>query len=200
MGRHRPGPLRFASVLVVAVALSVFGFAGSASSEPKDLKYRWDIVSIDFDAGTVSAGGTAAAMASDDSKIVLTGSGTFRPGLPSRVSGGGTWRTLSPRGAERDSGTYRVTRLVSFARAPGDLQGLTDEIGDLADARAGLAHLRIRYSDGSTGVLTVSCHLHGTPDSVFEGVTASKAYVTYVHPVPPVDGVDANRTLFHVRD
>jgi hypothetical protein len=30
-------------------------------------------------------------------------------------------------------------------------------------------------SDGSDGVLTVSCHLVGTSDAVFEGITATKA-------------------------
>jgi hypothetical protein len=59
-------------------------------------------------------------------------------------------------------------------------------------------HLQIAYSDGSTGVLTVSCHLVGTPDTVFEGITTSKGFVTYFSRVPPVPGVDANRTLFHV--
>jgi len=58
--------------------------------------------------------------------------------------------------------------------------------------------LRIQYSDGEQGILVVSCHLVGTPDSVFEGITASKGFVTYWNAEPPLPGVDANRTLFHV--
>jgi hypothetical protein len=74
---------------------------------------------------------------------------------------------------------------------PGTLSGsgLTDLIGDLADARAGLAILEIRYSDGSSGILVVSCNFAST--DVFEGVTASKRNVDYWH---PVEGVN----LFHV--
>jgi len=34
---------------------------------------------------------------------------------------------------------------------------------------------------------------------VFEGVTASKGFVSYWNRQAPVDGVDANRTLFHVQ-
>jgi len=33
---------------------------------------------------------------------------------------------------------------------------------------------------------------------VFEGVIASKGFVTYFDRVAPVPGVDANRTLFHI--
>ena len=64
---------------------------------------------------------------------------------------------------------------------------------------AGLAVLRIQYSDGERGILVVSCHLAGTPDSVFEGITASKGFVDYFNSQAPIPGVDANRTLFHVR-
>jgi hypothetical protein len=198
MGKHRLRSLRLVGVLIAAVALSLFGLAGSAGSNPADAKYRWDIVSIDFSAGTVSAGGVAAALAHDGSQIVLTGSGTFRTNRPRQVTGGGTWQTVSPGGAPTGNGTYRVTRLVSFVLAPGEAPPLENEIGDREDARAGLVHLQIRYSDGSTGVLTVSCHLVGTPDSVFEGVIASKGFVTYFDRVAPVPGVDANRTLFHI--
>jgi hypothetical protein len=62
-----------------------------------------------------------------------------------------------------------------------------------------LAILRVAYSDGSRGVLTVSCHIVGTPDSVFEGVTTTKGFVDYWNreapPAPPTNG---NRTNFHV--
>jgi len=44
----------------------------------------------------------------------------------------------------------------------------------------------------------VSCHFNGTPNSVFEGITASKGFVDYWNRVPPAPGVDANRTAFHV--
>jgi len=74
-----------------------------------------------------------------------------------------------------------------------------DNIADRADGRAGLAVSRITYSDGSRGILVESCHLAGTPDPVFEGITASKGFVDYFNPeAPPPPPGDANRTLFHV--
>jgi hypothetical protein len=201
MTNHRPRLLRSVAVLIGVVALIVLTFAGGAGGaggHPDGAKLRWDIVSIDFAAGTVSAGGVASALAHDGSQIVMTGSGTFNPDRPRRVTGGGEWRTFGPGGAPTGNGTYKVTRLVNWVLAPGTPPPLTNLIGGPGDARAGLVHLRIAYSDGSTGVLTVSCHLVGTPDSVFEGIIASKGFVTYFNRVPPVPGVDANRTLFNV--
>jgi hypothetical protein len=162
---------------------------------------RWDIVSIDSATGILSAGGIASALAEDNSQITMTGSGTFvapagGEGTSRAVTGGGTWVTEGSIGSA--SGTYVVTGLVRWEEAPGTLAGLTDTIGDLADARAGLAILRIAYSDGDRGILVVPCHLGGTPDTVFEGITASKGFVDFWNRVPPMPGVDANFTLFHV--
>jgi hypothetical protein len=33
---------------------------------------------------------------------------------------------------------------------------------------------------------------------MFEGITATKQYTDYTSPVPPIAGVDANRTQFHI--
>ncbi len=37
-----------------------------------------------------------------------------------------------------------------------------------------------------------------SPDSVFEGITASKGFVDYWNREAPVPGIDASRTLFHI--
>jgi hypothetical protein len=161
--------------------------------------HQWDIPSIDFTTGTVRAGGHASAMAVDRSLITLTGTGTFRetPGDPQAVTGGGSWSTSSG-GIGGHSGTFKVTGFVSFVPVPGKLpSALTDRIGDRAQAHAGLVTLLISYSDGDEGVLTISCHLDNTPDSVFEGVSASKAFVDFFNAQAPAAGVDGNRTLFH---
>jgi len=163
---------------------------------------RWDLINVDFATGTLSAGGIASASANDNSKITLTGSGTFRsnPGRPQDVTGGGTWTTYAPDGTTvTGSGTYWVTGFVSFVLAPGTPPLPNDNIGPRENERAGLLVVRVAYSDGSEGTLTVSCHLNGTPDSVFEGVTATKSYVDYWNPeAPPAPPGDANRTTFHV--
>ncbi len=120
------------------------------------------------------------------------------------------WETRDVANNVTGSGTYSVTGLVRWEEAPGvQTSTVVDTIGDgtLTDNRAGLAVLRIAYSDGSHGVLAVSCHLNGNPPpqgpdaapaSVFEGITASKDFVDYWNRVPPKAGVDGNRTLFHV--
>jgi hypothetical protein len=162
---------------------------------------RWDIISVNFATGTLSAGGQASALANDNSKITLTGSGTFHsnPGNAQAVSGGGNWTTYATNGTTvTGSGSYTVEGFVSFILAPGTPPLPHDNIGNLADNRAGLLVLRIAYSHGSDGTLIVSCHLVGTSDAVFEGVTASKGYVDYWNRVAPVANVDGNRTTFHI--
>ena len=187
----------FAGLVAATAALAVTFASGAAGGDNQSV--RWDIVSINFAAGTVSAGGVASARAADGSKITLTGNGTFAKGEDNDVTGGGTWTTFNSGGTATGSGTYRVTGLVSFIRAPGTSPPLTDLIGNPADRAAGLVILRIRYSDGSKGVLIVSCHLVATPDSVFEGITATKGFVDYFNAeAPPAPPGDANRTLFHV--
>src|SRR6266436_5803197 len=180
------------------------GLSPSFSASASNHHMRWDIISVDFGTGTVSAGGVASARANLDlSKITLTGSGTFRsnPGNPQDVTGGGTWQTFNTSGGSTGSGSYTVTGLVSFTMAPGTFPLPHDNIGNSADAGSGLLVVRVVYSDGSEGTLDVSCHFVGTPDAVFEGVTASKGFVDYWNrEEPPAPPGNANRTAFHVID
>lgn len=174
------------------------GFSASARAAASAAHVRWDIVSIV--PPNVSAGGIAKAKANNGSQITLTGSGTFVApagggGTSSAVTGGGTWATSAA------SGVYEVTGLVRWEQAPGTFPPLNDLIGSAADARAGLAVLRIAYDDGSQGILVVSCNLAGaTTADVFEGVTASKGRTDFWNRVAPAAGVNANRTVFHLLD
>lgn len=188
-------------VLVGVGALSVAGVLGDPVAVLADTDHeeegsvvRWDIVSVG--SSGVSAGGHASASAQDGSTITMTGSGTFRPGNAKHVTGGGSWTAT---GAVSGSGTYKVTGLVSFVKAPGTFPPVPDNIGNRADASAGLAFLHLAYSNGMQGVLTFSCHLVGTPDTVFEGIRTSMGFVDFWNGTAPVDGVDANRTVFHIR-
>jgi hypothetical protein len=167
------------------------------SAREREQRFRWDIISVDFATGTLSAGGMASADANDGSKITLTGSGTFRVGDEDDVTGGGTWETFDA-GTSTGKGTYRVTELVRFDVAPGTPPLPNDNIGALANQRAGLLVLRISYSDVSGGVLVVSCHLVGTPNTVVEGVTVSKGFVGFLQELPPAPPGNANRTTFHL--
>jgi hypothetical protein len=76
--------------------------------------------------------------------------------------------------------------------------GFTDLIGELEDARAGLAVFNVEYSDGARGTITFSCGLTGTPDAVFEGITASKGFVDYWNRENGKPIFTADQTVFHV--
>jgi len=182
-------------VLVVAALLPMSVSAGGAKH------VRWDIIHLVGGAppGPVTAGGVPSASAPDGDTITLTGSGTFvapagSNGGSGAVTGGGTWQTSS------GSGTYRVTELVSFvfANFQSATPVLNDMIGDTNERANGTAVLRVQFSDGQSGVLTVGCHGPGAPPGIFEGIATTKGYKTYYAVHDPVGGVDANRTIFHV--
>ncbi|GAC1420039.1 MAG: hypothetical protein NVS9B15_08790 [Acidobacteriaceae bacterium] len=202
---------------VLALPLLITLAGASSDGDWKETSYRWDIVKItNFNPVTIFEGGFASALANDGSRITLTGHGTFQPQEPEDVTGGGTWATFAPDGKTvTGKGTYRVQHLVRFDLAPGfanstAIDNIPGAKKDLSDHRAGLLFVRIAYSDGSKGVLVVSCHLPGGPDLVarpqspapiFEGITASKGYVDYWSRVAPIGApipIDGNRTLFHV--
>jgi hypothetical protein len=200
---NSPIPRRW--LLGIGVTLCSFLGVGALQADDDDVRIRWDIVSIDFATGTANPGGIASARANANattnvSGITLTGSGTFPARGPSSdVTGGGTWKTRNQVDVITAAGSYKVTGLVRWDVAPGAFPLSHDNIGQPEDARAGLAVLSIKYSDGSRGILVVSCHIAGTPDSLFEGITASKGFVDYFNPeVPPAPPGDANRNLFHV--
>ncbi len=198
MKRFRLALLAVALVVGLVTTASLASPLRHARRATTGLTIRWDIINVDFSTGTLSAGGRASALATDGSKITITGSGTFG-GPPKRVTGGGNWTTYDPSGTQTGSGTYKVTSLIYFLEAPGTPPLPNDAIGDLSKSHGGLALLHVAYSDGSQGILEVSCHLNNSPNSLFEGITASKGYVPYWNRVaPPAPPGNANRTNFHV--
>ena len=162
---------------------------------------RWDIISLAGGAppGPMNAGGHASATAPNGETITLTGSGHFvappSGGGSGAVDGGGTWMTSA--GA---SGTYTVTSLVSWENA-GPQAAVPTFIDNIDEGTRtnGTAVLTIAFSDGSQGVLTIGCHGPGAPPGIFEGIATTKGFKTYYTVQPPTSGVDANRTVFHVR-
>ncbi len=164
---------------------------------------RWDILHQNpaTTPATLTPGGVAFASARNPNtlSIKLTGSGTFvapvSAGTSSAVTGGGTWETFSGN-TSTGSGTYEVTELVSWQFARPGLGGFNDLIDD-GTAANGNAVLRVRYSDGSEGVLGIGCEGPGPNIGILEGVIATKGHVTYWDAQAPVGGVDADRTLFH---
>jgi len=181
-------------ILALAAVMPLSATAGGAQH------VQWDIVSLvgGGPPGPINPGGHASAMAPDGDMITLTGHGTFvapaTSGGTGAVTGGGTWETSSA------SGTYEVTGLVSwaFANRWSATPTFIDNIGDLSARANGTAVLRIRFSNGQSGVLTVGCHGPGAPPGIIEGITTTKGFKTYYEAEEPVGGVDANRTLFHI--
>jgi len=190
-------------VLALTAVLPLSAAAGGAQ------QVKWDIVSVSPipiappPPVTFDPGGVASALAPDGDTITLTGSGTFvaphgSNGGSGAVTGGGTWVT-----SFGGSGTYEVKELVvwEFASPQPLLIGgfpVTDNTGDTTERANGVAVLRIEFSDGQSGVLTVGCHGPGAPAGIFEGIATTKGYKTYYNvPAPPAD-VNVGRTLFHV--
>jgi hypothetical protein len=193
--------LRFGAVLTLSAGLVLVAFASAASGKAQHV--RWDIISLI--PPIINAGGFSEAGAPDLTTIRLTGTGTFvaptgHNGGSNAATGGGNWTTFNAAGTVTGSGTYEVKELVTFefANFASPTPVFIDNIGDLDERANGTAVLRIEYSDGSQGVLTVGCHGPGAPPGIFEGVAATKGFKTYYSVPVPVDGVDANRTLFHV--
>jgi len=189
-------------VLLVVPLLALTALVPLTATAGSAHHVRWDIISLVGGAppGPLNPGGHASAMAPDGDMITLTGSGTFvapagHNGGSDAVTGGGTWQTNTA------SGTYVVKELVSWvkANAQSSTPTFVDNIGSLSQRTNGTAVLRIEFSDGASGVLTVGCHGPGAPPGIIEGIATTKGFKTYFMTEEPVGGVDANRTLFHVR-
>jgi hypothetical protein len=187
------------AVVAFAAALMLLTTFASAASSDGAQHVRWDIISTTgIPPAPLNPGGHDSATAPDGDTITLTGSGHFvapaSGGGSGAVDGGGTWTTSSGGG-----GTYEVTALVSWERATDQANvGFVDNI-DEGTRTNGAAVLKIAFSDGSSGVLTVGCHGPGAPPGIFEGIATTKGYKTYYNVPAPVPGVDAGRTIFHVR-
>lgn len=201
---NRNGATKTGAYLFLAMAVVLLSYwFSSFTAHADDISVRWDIISVQPPPPTaprnVLPGGIASALANDGSMITVTGSGTFAPGQDDQVTGGGNWTTFDSAGNSTGTGTYTVTGLASFQSAPGTIPTGNIDLIDPADpSSAGLVYLRIAYSDDSRGILVVSCHLMGSPNSIFEGITASKGFVGFWNRVAPAPNVDANRTTFHI--
>ena len=114
------------------------------------------------------------------------------------MTGGGTWTTSTGRG------TYEVKELVTWEFANLQTQPpagpvVFDNTGDKLERANGTAVLRIEFSDGQSGVLTVGCHGPGAPAGIFEGIATTKGFKTYYTVPTPTGTVDEGRTIFHVQ-
>jgi hypothetical protein len=193
-----------ALLMLGAVVVVFTAFASAASGSAQHV--RWDITILvgGGPPGPALPGGSDSATAANGGgTITLTGTGTFVApaggGGSNAVTGGGNWTTSAPYAG---SGTYEVVELLDWELA--NLQApppvIVDGIGDANNKPAnGNAVMRIEFSDGSQGVLTVGCHGPGAPAGIFEGIAVTKGSTTYYTTPAPVPGDPLGRTLFHVR-
>jgi hypothetical protein len=199
---------KWIAISLIALTFSCLGASRVSAEDGDGTKLRWDIFQlkdITATSATIAAGGIStsqatfypAQLAGDNSTITLSGSGTFTVDERHDVTGGGTWETAAADGTLTGRGTYRVTELVFFQLGAGTLAGapFIDALGNLDDTRAGLAVLRVDYSDGTNGMVVVVCNIAGPPAAI-EGTTATKGVVDYSNPLIP-NGTTGN-TLFHV--
>lgn len=198
---------------IVSMALCCLGASPLLAGESHGTKVKWDIFQYEDFTGpcctppfTIAPGGISTSQATfypaqgagDNSTITLTGSGTFRLNNGHDVTGGGTWTTAAADGSVTGTGTYRVTELVFFEFGAGTLAAfhrITDETGNRDDTRAGIAVLKVHYSDSTNGIVVLVCNIAGPP-AVIEGTTATKGVVDYSNPLIP--DITTGNTLFHI--
>jgi hypothetical protein len=191
-----------------ATLCCLFALCGGSIARGQE-KLRWDMVTVQFRApsapNVVSAGGADSAVNNDVNgqpklRITITGSGTFSPWDPTDVTGGGDYMIRNLKGDVVDSGSYTVTALVSWTLDSPQLPATVNNVTNTSpeDFRNGLAIFLVAYSDGSKGILIVSCAGPGATENPYEGISVIKGLVHYQVPDAPVANVDANRTVFVV--
>jgi hypothetical protein len=191
---------RIALVLLGLVLGGLLAAASAVGDHPRAKIVRWDLVEIAN--GTAVAGGVNVATAASGESLIITGSGHVRP-RSHEAFGGGTFVFEDADGNEVASGSYVVTKLVSFRRLRGGnfaATGLTDGIGDPAEASSGILKVKVRaLAEGAPpeqavdALLEVHCHLPETVEDTFEGVRITVDGQVF-EPDPERHGV----TLFHV--
>ena len=194
--------MKYARLILLGLALILMMTAATPPASAQADHVRWDIANVICTGPngaypcTFNPGGIAVATATDCaataagfgnvgcSTITMTGSGTFVApaggGWSSAVTGGGTWKVVAGDGTVTN-GTFVVTELVEWQRSeplvlPAECGTCetTDNIGIATQLWGGLAVVRVAYSDGTTGVLTLACTALPDPFSIAEGITASK--------------------------
>ena len=126
----------------------------AANASDNHAGYVWVI-------GAVPAGSSDTAMAPNGSTVTLMGSGMLQAGPGASASGGGSY-SLSSGG----SGTWTVTGMLGFVSyGSASAQGLPPNFF------GGEAKLHVLLSNGSDGILTITCELGSPPGGHTEGVT-----------------------------
>jgi hypothetical protein len=192
---------RIALVLLGLLLGGLLAATSAVGDHPRAKIVRWDLVEIANATAVVGGVNVATDPASGES-LIITGSGHARP-RSHEAFGGGTYAFEDADGNEVENGSYQVTEFVSFRRLRGGnfaATGLTDGIGDPAEASSGILTVKVRaLAEGAPpeeavdAQLEVHCHLPETVEETFEGVRITVDRQVF-EPDPDRHGV----TLFHV--
>jgi hypothetical protein len=192
---------RIALVLLGLLLGGLLAATSAVGDHPRAKIVRWDLVEI-ANATAVAGGVNVATDPASGESLIITGSGHARP-RSHEAFGGGTYAFEDADGNEVENGSYQVTEFVSFRRLRGGnfaATGLTDGIGDPAEASSGILTVKVRaLAEGAPpeeavdALLEVHCHLPETVEETFEGVRITVDRQVF-EPDPDRHGV----TLFHV--
>ena len=140
-------------LVVFGISVAAFGLstapAMAADANGNHESYFWAV-----------AGDTA--IAPDGSTIFVKGSGTLEAGPDGMATGGGIFSI-----AGGPSGTWRATSVEGFVSYGTALPGSNFPP---PPATGGKAKLRVSFSNGQDGVLTIFCVIGSPPPSVGEGI------------------------------
>lgn len=183
-------------VLLVSLATLTLMAPAGLAQQPQVLGHhvRFDLVRVVQ--GVVLAGGENVGRdtATTDT-VTLTGSGGFKPATAD-AAGGGTFVHQHSNGTVVAQGVWVVTGFVSWEPAGGFLSGvgLTDGIGEVSEASAGIVtiHVELRPSSGGSlpATLSVNCALPGAAFPIEEGITLNVASFVFEQ--------HGGATLFHI--
>ncbi|HEX4841860.1 MAG TPA: hypothetical protein VFV60_06800 [bacterium] len=183
------------AVLVVSLATFTLIAPAGLAQQRQVLGHhvRFDLVSVVQ--GVVLTGGEDVGRDTATGDTVrLTGSGGFKPAT-NDAAGGGTFVHQHPNGTEVAHGVWVVTGFVSWEPAGGFLPpSLTDGIGEVSEASAGVVtiHVELRPSSGGPlpATLSVHCALPGAAFPIEEGITLNVASFVFEQ--------HGGQTLFHI--
>ena len=191
---------RWASLIVLGLTLTAFTlFAPVSSAQQRralGLHVRFDLVQIVQ--GTALAGGKDVGLDGPTGDTVeLTGSGEFTPGI-GNAAGGGTFVHKHSDGTEVAHGVWVVTGFASWRPGGGSFP-LTDGIGEVAEASAGIVALHVRlFPEGVesslNATLEVHCVLPGASFDTEEGIRLTVGSLFVFEQDPVLHGF----TLFHI--
>ncbi len=139
---------------------------------------RYDLIRI-VQGVLLTGGENVGRDAATGDTVTLTGSGEFKPATMD-AAGGGTFVHQHANGTEVAHGVWVATGFVSWEPAGGVLpQGVTDGIGELSEASAGIVtiHVVLKPSSGGSvpATLSVNCALPGASFPIEEGITLKTA-------------------------